>query len=112
MSLLFESMQLEDKEKRIKFLIEKLVNLHKPKYVDKIEVTVDGAFSEGRSFYYISLTYICSELDSLDDFADESIQNIMFELKKKWSVTLKETIENFLNIKVFVVSSKVKSDKN
>lgn len=107
MSNIFESMLREDRDKRIKILIEKLVNLHKPKYVDEIDVNVDGAFSEG---YYISLTFICNELRRVE-LDDESIQTVMFQLKKDWSQMLKETIENFLNIKVFVVSSKVKYDK-
>lgn len=105
--LLFE-MENKDRQHKMVDMIKKIVSMHKPEMVVDIDVKVEPASSDSREFYYLYLTYIVNKIPNLNL---SSANDILKDAADGWSKGIKNTIELFLNTRVYLLKSEIKYSK-
>jgi hypothetical protein len=102
MKPLLVEMENKDRQHKMVDMIKKIVSIHKPEGVVDVEVEVEPSSSDGVDFYYLSLTYIVP--------SDSEFLTIgKLHMKNEWNKEIRRSIEDFLNIKVFLRNSRIKS---
>lgn len=92
-------MKQEDNENKIRSVVKKIINLHKPEGVSDIEFDLEKI---DKDEYYLELTFIVPA-DS-----NQLTKNFM-DRQMGWGREIKEAIKNYIGIKVIISSVGIRS---
>lgn len=105
MKPLLAEMENKDRQHKIVDMIKKIVSIHKPEGVVDVDVEVESASSNGVDFYYLGLMYIVP--------SDSEFLTIgKSHMKNEWNKEIRKSIEDFLNTKVVLRNSGIRSVNN
>jgi len=92
-------MKQEDNENKIRSVVKKIINLHKPEGVNDIEFDLEKI---DKDEYYLELTFIVP--------ADSNkLTKSFMDTPRIWGREIKEVIKNYIGIKVIISSVGIRS---